>query len=148
MGGMLNSTLSAFTTAVQRVEQALVIALGFVFRSTGAVMGVAIGSAVYQGMLEQKLWNRLGNIDNADAIIHSIKDSLDEVEQLPERLQIVVRNCYMVALRVTFSTTVGFAILAVVSGLLVKQLKMHSTWKRDADVASVESDRRDTVERG
>lgn len=111
-GGMLNSTLSAFTSAVERVEQALVISLAFVFRSTGAVMGVAIGSAVYQGVLEHNLWRRLGDIDHAADIINSIKDSLDEVGQLPERLQIVVKNCYMVALRFTFSASVVFATLA------------------------------------
>ena len=110
-------------------------------------MGVAIGSAVYQAVLERNLWNRLGNVDHAADIIHSIKDSLDEVEQLPDRLQLVVRNCYMLALRATFSTTVGFATLAVVSGLFVKQLKLHSTWNPDADAASVKSDRRDTIER-
>ncbi|KAL8825488.1 MAG: hypothetical protein Q9191_004386 [Dirinaria sp. TL-2023a] len=147
-GGMLNSTLAAFTTAVERVEQALVISLGFVFRSTGAVMGIAIGSAVYQGVLERNLSRRLGSMDNAADIIQSIKDSLDEVGQLPESLQVVVRNCYMVALRSTFSTTVVFAILAVVSGFSVKQLKMHSSWSRDADVASVRRDRRNTVESG
>ena len=135
MGGMLNSTLLAFTSAVERVEQALVISLGFVFRSTGSVMGVAIGSAVYQGVLERKLWDQLGSTDNAADLIGDIKSSLNEIEQLPRHLQTIVRNCYLVALRSTFSTTVAFATFAVVTGFLVKEWKLHSTWNRDEDAA-------------
>lgn len=123
MGAMLVATLVAFTSAVKIAEQALVTSLVFVFRSTGSVVGVAIASAVHQIVLERKLWDRLGSTEDAEDIIHSIKDSLDTVEQLPQQLRMVVRLSYMEALRGTFATTVGFAVLATASGLLVRQLK-------------------------
>ena len=146
MGGMLVVTLVAFTSAVEIFEQALVTSLSFVFRSTGSVMGTAIGSAVYQSVLDHDLWARLGNINKAADIIGSVKDSLDAVEELPDQLQTVVRNSYMQALRATFSTTVGFAIIAVVSGLLVKQLKLHTTLTRNEEYIVVKGPQQETSE--
>ncbi|KAL8774132.1 MAG: hypothetical protein Q9209_001240 [Squamulea sp. 1 TL-2023] len=145
MGGMLVVTLVAFTSAVKVSEQALVTSLSYVFRSTGSVMGVAIGSAVYQGVLESNLWSRIGNIENAADVIRGIKDSLDQIEILPEQLQKAVRGSYMVALRATFSTTVGFAMMAVVSGLLVRELKLHSTLTREGEDTIGKQDGRDAV---
>ena len=130
-GGMLVVTLVAFTSAVSIEEQSLVTSLSYVFRATGSVMGVAIGSAVYQSVLESGLWRRLANIENAADIIQGIKDSLDEIDELPDYLQEAVRGSYMTALRAAFSTTVCFAVIAVVSGLLVKEYKLHSTLTRD-----------------
>lgn len=143
MGGMLVVTLVAFTSAVEILEQALVTSLSYVFRSVGAVMGVAIGSAVYQGVLESTLWSRIGGVDDAADIIQRIKDSLDEVEKLPLQLQTLVRGSYMTALRATFSTGVGFATMAVVSGLLVRELKLHSTLTREDGDSTPGHDRND-----
>ena len=103
-------------------------------------MGVTIGSTVYQSVLDSSLWKRLANIDNAADIIQSIKDSLDEVDQLPEDLQGVVRGSYMTALRAAFSTTVGFAVIALVTGLLVKEYKLHSTLTRDEGAVVVKGE--------
>ncbi len=126
-GGMLVVTLVAFTSAAEVAEQALVTSLSYVFRSTGSVMGVAIGSAVYQVVLERSLWTTIGSIHDAGDVIRSVKDSLEQISMLPAQLQADVRGSYMTALRAAFFTTVGFAVLAIISGLLVKELKLHST---------------------
>ncbi|KAI4249383.1 MAG: hypothetical protein L6R42_009017 [Xanthoria sp. 1 TBL-2021] len=147
-GGMLVVTLVAFTSAVKVEEQALVTSLSYVFRSTGSVMGVAIGSAVYQRVLDSNLWSKIGSIDNAADVIHGVKDSLEQVDILPEGLQAVVRGSYMAALKATFLTTVGFAAMAVVSGLLVKELKLHSTLTREEDDMGGKQDRRNALEDG
>ncbi|KAL8756260.1 MAG: hypothetical protein Q9199_003050 [Rusavskia elegans] len=147
-GGMLVVTLVAFTSAVKVEEQALVTSLSYVFRSTGSVMGVAIGSAVYQCVLDSNLWSNIGSIDNAADVIRGVKDSLEQVDILPEGLQAVVRGSYMAALRATFLTTVGFAAMAVVSGLLVKELKLHSTLTREEDDMGGKQDRQNALEDG
>ncbi|KAL8676285.1 MAG: hypothetical protein Q9186_007185 [Xanthomendoza sp. 1 TL-2023] len=140
-GGMLVVTLVAFTSAVEIFEQALVTSLSYVFRSVGSVMGVAIGSAIYQGVLESSLWSRMGSMDDAAETIRRVRNSLEEVEKLPAQLQTVVRGSYMVALRAIFSTSVGFATMAVVSGLLVRELKLHSTLARDDVDPTINKDR-------
>ncbi|KAL9615331.1 MAG: hypothetical protein Q9204_008778 [Flavoplaca sp. TL-2023a] len=109
-------------------------------------MGVAIGSAVYQLELERSLWTTIGSIDDAPNVIRSVKDSLERISTLPAQLQVDVRGSYMTALRAAFLTTVAFAVLAVVSGLLVKELKLHSTLTREEDAASVKPDREDAIE--
>ncbi|KAL8912593.1 MAG: hypothetical protein Q9172_007477 [Xanthocarpia lactea] len=146
MGGMLVVTLVAFTSAVEVSEQALVTSLSYVFRSTGSVMGVAIGSAVYQCALDSSLWSRIGRIDNAAKVIRGIKDSLEQIDMLSEQLQATVRGSYMVALQATFLTTVGFALMAVISGLLVKELKLHSTLAREEDDRIVKQNGRTAIE--
>ncbi|KAL8798678.1 MAG: hypothetical protein Q9182_006464 [Xanthomendoza sp. 2 TL-2023] len=140
-GGMLVVTLVAFTSAVEIFEQSLVTSLSYVFRSVGSVLGVAVGSAVFQGILESSLWSRIGSMDDAAEMIRRIKDSLEEVDNLPAQLQTVVRGSYMVALRATFSTTVGFAAMAAVSGLLVRELKLSSTLTRDDGDPASKKDR-------
>ncbi|KAI4225399.1 MAG: hypothetical protein L6R36_003941 [Xanthoria steineri] len=144
-GGMLVVTLVAFTSAVKIEEQALVTSLSYVFRATGAVMGVAIGSAVFQGVLESSLWSNIGSIDNAGDVIRAVKDSLEQIKLLPETLQAAVRGSYMMALRATFLTTVGFAAMAVVSGLLVKEMKLHSTLTREEDDLGGKQDRQNAL---
>ncbi|KAL8752340.1 MAG: hypothetical protein Q9199_005814 [Rusavskia elegans] len=130
-GGMLVVTLVAFTSAVQTSEQALVTSLSYVFCSTGSILGVAISSAVYQCILEDDLRKRLGGLGHGIEIVRRVKESLDQIDQLPHRLQLVVRGSYMLALKAAFWTTAGFALLAAISGLLVKELKLHSTLARD-----------------
>lgn len=130
-GGMLTVILVALIGAVDPSEQAVVTSLSYVFRSTGSVVGLAFASAVYQSVLETDLWKRIGHIKQAAKIIRGIKDSFDDVDGLPGSIQWPVRTSYMLALRATFITTVAFAAMALVSGLLVKELKLHSTLARE-----------------
>ncbi|KAL8988815.1 MAG: hypothetical protein Q9169_008491 [Polycauliona sp. 2 TL-2023] len=139
-GGMLVVTLVAFTSAVEVSEQALVTSLSYVFRSTGCVVGVAVGSAVYQAVLESDLWKKIGNVDDAANVIQGVKDSLEQIALLPEQLQGVVRGSYMIALRATFLTTMGFAVMALVTGVLVKELKLHTTLTREEEEDEVVGD--------
>ncbi|KAL2037212.1 hypothetical protein N7G274_010075 [Stereocaulon virgatum] len=132
-GAMLTVTLLALISAVETSQQAVVTSLSYVFRSTGSVTGLALASAVYQGVLESDLWTKIGDQTNAADIISNIKDSLDEIDRLPNQLQWAVRSSYMVALRATYMTTAAFAVMAVVSGLLIRELKLHSTLMRDDD---------------
>lgn len=143
IGSTLVVTLVAFTSAVEIKEQALVTSLSYVFRSTGSVLGVAIGSAVYQGVLDSSLWRKLKDLDDAGYIIRSIEDSLEEFRQLPEHLQDLARQSYMVALKASFSATVGLAVLAAVSGLLIRELKLHTSLARDDDSSNAKQNGQD-----
>ena len=136
-GAMLTVTLLALISAVDPTEQAVVTSLSYVFRSTGSVVGLALASAVYQAVLEADLWTRIGDQQNAADVIRSIKDSFDEVDRLPSRIQWAVRSSYMVALRATFTTTAAFAVMALVSGFLIRELKLHSTLAREDDEDAV-----------
>ena len=130
IGGQLVVTLLASISAVEPGEQAVMTSLTYVFRATGSVVGLAAASAVYQGVLKRDLWTKIGNLDNAADIIRRIKDSLDEIDLLPGPVQEAVRSSYMVALGATFLTMVVFAVLALSTGLLIRQIKLHLTLGR------------------
>lgn len=126
-GGMLVVTLLALLGSVDSSHQAVVTSLSYIFRSTGSVIGLCVASAVYQQVLEKDLWAHFGDLKDAAEIIHGIRDGLDYVSTLPCQMQLTVKGSYMLALRVTFSTTIAFAGLALVCGLMVRELKLHST---------------------
>lgn len=130
IGGELVVTLLSSIAAIKPEEQAVVTSLTYVFRSTGSVVGLAAASAVYQAALETDLWTKIGDLDDAADIIGRIKDSLDEIDLLPGPVQEAVRSSYMVALGATFLTAVVFAVLALATGLLIKELKLHLTLGR------------------
>ncbi|KAL8713617.1 MAG: hypothetical protein Q9220_002479 [cf. Caloplaca sp. 1 TL-2023] len=126
-GGMLIMTLLALLSSVAASEQAVITSLSCVFRGTGAVIGLAMASAIYQQVLDQQLWSQLGHLPNASEVIHNVRDGLDYVKQLPPPLQKVVRESYMLSLRTTFSSTVGLVFVALVAGLLIKEFELPST---------------------
>ncbi|MCJ1248148.1 hypothetical protein MMC30_005363 [Trapelia coarctata] len=130
-GGMLTVTLLALISAVEHRDQAVVTSLSYAFRSTGSVIGVAFASTIFQNILRTNLWSRLGDRKNASEIIRRIRDSLDEVNRLPLGDQPLVRRSYMGALAAVFLATVGLAVVGCVSGLLIKELKLHTSLDRE-----------------
>ena len=134
IGGMLTVTLVALIGAVSHEEQALVTSLSYAFRSTGSVIGVAIASAVFQNVLSSQLWGKFGSRTDAAELISRLKDSLDEIKVVPMNDQPLVEESYMRALQAVFLTLVGLAILGLISGVLMRELKLSSRLdRRDED---------------
>lgn len=133
LGGMLTVTLLALISAVSHEEQALVTSLSYAFRSTGSVIGVAMASAVFQNVLSSQLWANLGNRNNAAGLIAKLRDRLDEVNSLPLGDQMVVKESYMRALQAVFLALVGLAALGLLSGSLMRELKLSSRLDRQAE---------------
>ena len=131
MGGMVTVTLLALSNAVTYEEQSLAISLSYAFRSTGSVIGVAIASAVFQNVLNRQLWSKLGRKENATELIGMIRDSLDAIQLLSPQDQLVAREGYMLALQAVFLTLVGLAFLGLVSGLFIREIKLHTTQNRE-----------------
>ncbi|CAD6587835.1 MAG: hypothetical protein ASARMPREDX12_003021 [Alectoria sarmentosa] len=139
LGGMLTVTLVALISAVPQDEQALVTSLSYAFRSTGSVIGVAMASAVFQNVLSSQLWASLGSRNNAAEMIARLRDSLDEVNSLPLEDQTMVRESYMRALQAVFLALVGLAVLGLVSGSLMRELKLSSRLNRQDEDEEVPS---------
>ena len=132
MGGMVTVTLLALTNAVTYDEQSLAISLSYAFRSTGSVIGVAIASAVFQNVLKGRLWSMLGHKENAAELIGMIRDSLDAIQLLPPPDRLVAREGYMIALQAVFLTLIGLAVLGLMSGLFIREIKLHTTINRES----------------
>lgn len=132
-GGMLTVTLVALINAVEIQDQAVVTSLMYAFRSTGAVIGVAMASAVFQNVLRTRLWLRFGHRENGAEMIRKIIDSIDEMNRMAWQDRGLVRESYMISLRAVFVATVGLAVLGLVSGLLIKERRLHTTLSRKDD---------------
>lgn len=130
-GGSLTVTFVALINAAEIQDQAVMTSLLYTFRSTGTVIGVALASAVFQYVLRSRLWNRFGHRENGAEIIRKVTDSLDEMDRLAWQDRELVRDSYMISLTAVFATTVGLAVLSLVGGLLIKEMKLHTTLGRE-----------------
>ncbi|KAF2802458.1 MFS general substrate transporter [Mytilinidion resinicola] len=129
-GGMLTVTLLAFIAAVDHEHQAVITSASYAFRSTGSTIGITIASAVFQNVLKSQLWATFGNEEGAAAIIARIRDSIDEVKNLPPEWKDAAIECYMTAFRGVWGTALGIAVLGAAVSLGMKEHFLHTNLAR------------------
>jgi MFS family permease len=130
MGSLITVTLLASISSVSHDQQAVVTSATYAFRSTGSTLGITIASAVYQNLLLSGLHQRFDGRDGADAEIRRIRDSLDELKNLPAGWEQGVFESYEIALRGVFLTGLGIAVLGLVAASFMREHKLHSTISR------------------
>ena len=128
--GMLTTTLIALISAVEHKEQAVITSASYAFRSTGSAIGITIASAVFQNLLKMKLWALLGDQEGAAAMIGRLRDSLNEINNLPIEWRGQVKEVYMSALRGVFLTTLGISVLAALCNLAIREHKLYTSLDR------------------
>ena len=74
----------------------------------------------------------LGHKENAAELIGMIRDSLDAIQLLPPPDRLVAREGYMIALQAVFLTLIGLAFLGLMSGLFIREIKLHTTINRES----------------
>lgn len=129
-GAMLTVTLLAAIAAVDHAYQAVVTSGTYMARSIGSTLGVTIGSAVYQNVLQARLWERFGHLPGAADEIQRIRDDLDEIKHLPEGWYDGVIQSFVEAFHGVGLTMLGFALAAVVSISLMREHKLHNNLSR------------------
>lgn len=130
LGGMLTVTLLALVGTVSHEEQAMITSLCYAFRSTGAIVGIALASAVFQNVLASELCARLGKRKDAAELIARMRDSMDEAIFLSPADQLAVEESYIRAVQAVFLMLVGLAVLGAVSGSLMRESKLSSILDR------------------
>lgn len=128
--GMLTVTLLALISAVDQQFQSLVTSASYAFRSTGSTIGITIASAVFQNILNLKLWDLLGDRPGGAEIISQLENNLEEIGKLPHGLQRLVRGAYMDALTGVFLTTLGLSVLGMLASFAMRENVLHSTLAR------------------
>jgi MFS family permease len=131
-GGMLTVTLLATISAVSHDHQAVITSATYAFRSTGSTIGVTIASAVYQNILVSSLHSRFDGYPGAEDEIRRIRDSLEELNKLPEGWREGVMKSFEGALRGVFLTALGLAVLGLVAGSGMREHKLHNKLRRDS----------------
>ncbi|RFU29438.1 hypothetical protein B7463_g6899, partial [Scytalidium lignicola] len=129
-GGMLTVTLVACLSAVSHDHQAVVTSATYAFRSTGSTIGITIGSAVYQNILNSELFAKFGDQPGAEETIKRIRDSLDELKHLPEGWKEGVMDSFEDALKGVFWLALWIGVLSFITSTFMRQNVLHSTLDR------------------
>ncbi|KAG4034434.1 hypothetical protein MFRU_003g03970 [Monilinia fructicola] len=129
-GATLTTTLLAIISAVSHDHHSVVTSASYAFRSTGSTIGITIASAVYQNILKTDLWEKFGDRPDAEEIIGKIRDSFDELNQLPEGWKEGVTESYMDAFRGVFLAAFALAVLMAGVGSLMRQNVLHERLDR------------------
>ena len=149
-GGMLTVMLLALLSAVEFKDQAVTTAILYVFRTTGATLGVTLSSTVFRKVLVSSLQrNHISDSSPQDYYKSAGFDGLDETlrECSHRRLRAdpsgrcppQLIQAYMSALHATFLLALGFVIAGFVSGALTKN--NHLSKSRKALAVDTENDR-------
>ncbi|KAL8943827.1 MAG: hypothetical protein Q9216_000820 [Gyalolechia sp. 2 TL-2023] len=127
---MLTITLLALIAAVAHIHQAVITSASYAFRSTGSTIGITVASAVFQNILNLKLQSRFKDLPNSADLIARLRDSLEEIQDLPPDLKAAAMDVYMAALRGVFVTTLGIGILGAAVSLAMREHTLHSNLAR------------------
>ena len=129
-GSMLTITLLSLIAAVDHKYQAVITSASYAFRSTGSSIGITIASAVFQNLVKERLYARFGDRPEAADEIQRIRDSLDELKRLPQGWHDGVIEAHVEALRGVWTVILGFAVLAAVVSLFMREYKLHKNLER------------------
>ncbi|EGX94810.1 MFS multidrug transporter, putative [Cordyceps militaris CM01] len=129
-GAMLTVTLLAAIAAVDHAHQAVVTSGTYMARSIGSTLGVTVGSAVYQNVLQARLWARFGDRPGAVDEIRRIRESLDELKRLPPGWHDGVIQSFVDAFHSVSLTMLGLAIAATLTIALMREHKLHNNLSR------------------
>ncbi|CAG8419970.1 unnamed protein product [Penicillium salamii] len=129
-GSMLTITLVALISAVDHQHHAVITSASYAFRSTGSTIGITIASAVFQNALKIGLWGRFGEREHAKEMIGRLRDSLDEIWNVPADWTPGVLDAYMDSLRAVFLTLLGLAVLGSLSSLAMREHTLHNNLSR------------------
>ncbi|KAK9455915.1 major facilitator superfamily domain-containing protein [Dipodascopsis uninucleata] len=128
-GLYLTITLVALVAAVPREYQAVTTSIQFGFKATGSTLGTAIGAAVFQNVLSEKLYERITG-PNALEIISRVKNSIEEVKNLSPELQDLIIDSYLDGCRAVFICATIITVLCIGTSMLMKEFKLHDTVRR------------------
>jgi MFS family permease len=130
-GSMLTTTLVALIASVSQAQQSIATSASYIFRSTGSVLGITIVSLVFQNVLRPRLREGFGGLEDGAGLVGKIEKDLAFVGQLPDDMQQMALDAYMVALRAVFVACWGMAVMAFLAGLFVERNHtLHKTMSR------------------
>ncbi|KAJ8607061.1 hypothetical protein MRB53_040570 [Persea americana] len=96
----------------------------------GLVLHVQSYCAIYQNVLKDQLWYKLGDVENADYIIHRIRDNLAEIQALPADLRDLAKSAYLVTFKDVFLAIFVMGALSTFSSFFMKENVLHNNMGR------------------
>ena len=129
-GCMLTITLISLIAAVDHKYQAVITSASYAFRSTGSSIGITIASAVFQNLLKAGLFDRFGNRPGAADEIRRIRDSVEEIKNLPIQWREGAIEACVDALRGVWVVVLGFAVLTSLASFFIREHVLYKNLER------------------
>ncbi|KAI9712792.1 MAG: hypothetical protein M1820_001414 [Bogoriella megaspora] len=129
-GAMLTTTLIALISGIPHSQQAVVTSASYAFRSTGSTIGITISSAVFQNVLKAQLWARFRAQPGAEGMIRRLRDSIEEIRNVPVEWREGVLESYFSAIQGVWYVILGTGALGALISLGMREYKLHTTLDR------------------
>ena len=129
-GAMLTISFVALVNSVDQSQQAVITSVSYLARSTGSVIGVTITSAIFQNVLKLELQGRFGNTPDAERIIGTLRDNVNEMNNLPPFWMKGVSESFTNALWGVWLCVLGTGVLGAASSLLMKEFKLDQRQRK------------------
>nr|WRH23635.1 Histidine phosphatase superfamily [Naematelia aurantialba] len=115
-GAIITTLLTSLIATVGPHEMSLAISACYLFRAIGQVVGVAIAAAIQQSVLLRSLTERLGDLPDAAALIHSIiQEPASVIPHLDKGVQVQAKLGYLASIEAVFGFVVaGGAVLSAI----------------------------------
>ncbi|KAJ3208860.1 hypothetical protein HDU67_006505 [Dinochytrium kinnereticum] len=125
-GSVLTTTLVAMLAAVSQRDMAVGSAMTYLFRSTGAVLGVSMSQAALQSVLKTELYRRFTGPDAERIVEIARKSAADLRVRLDPDIVPIVVDAYIQAIRAGFAVCVACAGVALGASFLLGRHVLRS----------------------
>lgn len=126
----LTIALPPMIAAVSHEQQAVITSASYLFRSVGGTIGSAIAGVVFQNSFKNGLWDKFGDYPNAEQRIRAIRDNPDVIRGLGPKWRRGALQVYEDATRKVWMLMLAVAVLALLSGSIMREHKLHTTIQR------------------
>lgn len=135
---LITVALLAMIAAVPHKHQAATTSISYAFRSTGCVLGVALGGAIFRESLstltQRRVLAYLSDAHPRDELLKIIEKSSTSSEWVhkksPQFIRPVLIDCYNKACKNTFLFCLLCSLLALLSISIIEEKKLHSSLQR------------------
>ncbi|QLL32014.1 hypothetical protein HG536_0C01820 [Torulaspora globosa] len=135
---LITVALLAMIAVVPHKHQAATTSISYAFRSTGCVLGVALGGAIFRESLSSLTTRRvlayLSDSHPREELLKIIQKSSTSSEwvhnKAPQFIRPVLIDCYNAACKNTFLFCLLCSLLALLSISIIEEKKLHSSLQR------------------
>lgn len=120
----ITSLLIALISNVTTEDQAVVIAVSYLFRSIGSVVSLSFSALCVQQGLRRRLLRNLGDRDDVGEIIRKATRDLDFIGELEPDVAVIVRKAYQGGISDAVALGMGLALLAWVSSWYIREVRV------------------------
>jgi MFS family permease len=128
LGLVIQTTLLAAQAATRVRDLAVVTSLCNFFQTVGGVIGIAVGSAVFNNLVASELQSKLGGLPGmTPQTLFGIQNSVAVLRQMPEAVQLLAEEAFMTSLDTVFVMFVPFVGIAFLLSLFLEDKRLDKT---------------------